>query len=500
MRFLKNNPLLKFVVFRFLLGYVLGILFQNEFSFALNTKHLYVLLWMCVFLFLTAPEKMKMKIPIFFCFLMGILHTQKHQKQLQNITPFLSKKHQLQIEIIKKPKKGKKTFHGILHKIDTKNTNYKIYILFKNKQKDSLKIGDWIMTKSFLNPIKNWKNSNFDFKKYSHQNHFFAQSFVKNYKKIPAPSHHLKTYFLMFRESIKEKLKNTNLSENTQHFIAASLLGDRGVLPPKIIQNYTKAGVIHLLAVSGLHTGIIWGLFFVLLYPLRLIKRKGFLLQNLLALCFLWAFALLTGLQPPVLRAAILYSCIGISLVYGSSYDIRFAIWVAALFCLWFEPYLLFSVSFQMSYAAVFSITYLNPLLNRLLKPSNKLEQYFWGLLTVCLSAQIGVLPLSLYYFGKMPLLFLLSNILIVPLFTVILLGSSLTVFLVFLKILPDFLANSLNVFTNILNNLIEIYASYDFLILDNLKIKHLWGVFALYGIFIFLYFQMKKLQERVVF
>ena len=498
MRLLQNNLLLQFIPFRLLLGYVMGILFQHYFAFELNIKHLYVLLWLCVVLFLLLFRKANLLIPLIFCFLIGILHTYKHQKHIKTIAPLLSQKHSLWLEITKKPKRGKKNFQAILRQIDKKPTDYKVYLYLKDPEK-TLQIGDWIYTESFLNPITNFPKSNFDFKSYSHQSGFVAQCFVKKFKKIPARYHDMNTYFLMFRESIKQKLEHTNLSEQVKNFISASLLGDRGTLPQKTINAYTNAGVIHLLAVSGLHTGIIWGLFFVLLYPLRLIKRNGFVLQNIVALCFLWAYALITGCQPPVMRAATLYTCIGLALIYGSSYRIHFAIWVAALVCLWFEPYLLFSVSFQMSYAAVLSITYLNPLLSSFLKVTNPIARYIWGLITVCLAAQIGILPLSLYYFGKIPLLFLFSNIVIIPLFTVILLSSSFVVLLAMCKILPSFLEIFLNTLTKYLHQLISTYASYENLIVENLKINNVGGVFLLYGILIILYFQIQRIRNLYI-
>ena len=276
----------------------------------------------------------------------------------------------------------------------------------------------------------------------------------------------------MFRQSLQTNLKRTGLSESAKSFTSASLLGMRGSLSEKQINQYADAGVIHLLAVSGLHTGIIWGLFFVLLYPLSIIKPTGFYLQNIMALCLLWGYVLITGCQPPAVRAAILYTCIGCTFIFKSVYSIHYVIWTSAFICLWFKPYLIFSVSFQMSYAAVLAIVHINPLLQRYLYTSNPIAKYFWGLITVCISAQLGVLPLSLYYFGKFPLLFIFSNVLIIPLFTLTLLSSSVAVVWSLCKSLPWWFETFLNTLVHFLNTLIDMYASYKSLIIEDIKIE----------------------------
>jgi competence protein ComEC len=208
------------------------------------------------------------------------------------------------------------------------------------------------------------------------------------------------------------------LGKHLQHkenfdLLAALLLGNKSQLDPETKQQFATAGIMHLLAVSGLHLGI------VLLFTRKLLGflnrfKYGNKLIFLLTLVSIWTFALLTGASVSVLRAATMFSCIlfgNTLLARGHSMNSLFvSLWILLLI----DPFFAFQLGFQLSYIAVFFILWLMPVWNAR-APKIKGVKKLWQLCGVSLVAQGGTAPLSLYYFHQFPLYFLLSNLIVLP-------------------------------------------------------------------------------------
>jgi competence protein ComEC len=200
--------------------------------------------------------------------------------------------------------------------------------------------------------------------------------------------------------------------------------------------DYTNAGVIHVLAISGLHISVLYFFLIFILRPLRSF-RFGRELELVLVLLVLWLFALLTGLPASVTRAVTLFSFMSVGAYFNRSKSLYNAMAVSALFILLFSPNTLFDIGFQLSYAAVLSIVLLQPFYKRVHVTQNKIARYFIDMICVSMAAQLGVLPLCLYYFNQFPTLFLLANIVIIPLSSFVLLYGILLLGLNFM--LPSF-------------------------------------------------------------
>ncbi|MEM9053079.1 MAG: ComEC/Rec2 family competence protein, partial [Bacteroidota bacterium] len=201
--------------------------------------------------------------------------------------------------------------------------------------------------------------------------------------------------------------------------ISALVLGDKAQLDVDLRRQFVNAGVVHILAVSGLHVGIIYFLF-GWLFDL-LLKKKGRLLKFILLLLILWAYAALTGFSPSVLRAATMFSFISLGKYhwkYGNVYNM---IAGSAVVLLVVDPLLITQVGFQLSYLAVIGIVYFHPKFYSLLTFETWLPDKIWSLTCVSLSAQLATFPLSVFYFHQFPVLFPLSNLLVIPLATAIL-------------------------------------------------------------------------------
>jgi competence protein ComEC len=206
------------------------------------------------------------------------------------------------------------------------------------------------------------------------------------------------------------------LPDSQSFSVAAALMfGYKNELDKDLKQSFSNIGAGHILAVSGLHFNLIFGIAYFLLSFIGMSKR-GRIVKQLILLPVIWGFAFITGLSPSVIRAACMLSLWGIgSAFFYKSFSLN-TLAAIAFFMLLYNPFYLFDIGFQLSFLAVLSILIINPLLIHLYTSENKIIQYLWELVAVSFSAQIGVLPLSLYYFHQFPVLFLVTNICLIPL------------------------------------------------------------------------------------
>ncbi|WP_268223188.1 ComEC/Rec2 family competence protein [Sinomicrobium oceani] len=244
------------------------------------------------------------------------------------------------------------------------------------------------------------------------------------------------------RQHITASLKKHDLAPGTFSMIQALLLGQRQYIPEDLYRDYTDAGAIHILAISGLHIGIIMMMLYILFRPL-LRFRHGNLISFFLTAGILWCFAFLTGMSASVTRAVCMFSFIALGLQLRRTTNINDVLLASIFFLLLLQPGFLFDIGFQFSYLAVFAIVKLQPVFYNWWRPRWRFTDAVWKLTTVSLAAQAGVLPLSLYYFHQFPGLFLLSNLFIIPLLGLILGGGIFIIILALLDILPSFLLDS---------------------------------------------------------
>ena len=180
--------------------------------------------------------------------------------------------------------------------------------------------------------------------------------------------------------------------------LAALSFGYVDELDPDLREQYNVTGITHILAVSGMHVGIIY---FLLDFLLRFLDRSRPLrrVKAVVILLLIWSYAFITGLPPSAFRATLMFSLVAVGRMFGGRSSVYNTLSMSAFFMLLVNPNLLFHVGFQLSYAAVVGIVYLQPRLYRLLSPRNRPAKWLWSLLTVSVAAQVGTMPLTLYYF-----------------------------------------------------------------------------------------------------
>ncbi|TMI86483.1 MAG: ComEC/Rec2 family competence protein, partial [Bacteroidetes bacterium] len=251
------------------------------------------------------------------------------------------------------------------------------------------------------------------------------------------------------------------------------MIGYKDDLDQTLVQSYTNTGVVHIIAISGLHLGLIYWLLLRLFKPLK--KRKNLRwLRIVLILVGLWLFSLLAGAQASVLRSAVMFTCI----LLGESFSRRTSIYntmaFSAFILLCINPYWLWDVGFQLSYAAVLSIIiFMKPIYNWFYF-SNKVIDFMWKLTAVTLAAQILTIPLSIYHFHQFPSWFILTNFLAVPLSSLIVLGEILLCVVSFIPPVAIFVGKLLYWLIWIMDSYVERIEAMPFSLWDGLQITFL--------------------------
>ena len=298
-------------------------------------------------------------------------------------------------------------------------------------RKDSLsrhiRQGDLLVIDATLNPATNAGNPyEFDYRGYLARKHISRSVFVEsgNWQKLDS---YAQNPFINLSNRIRNCLldvfNRAGLSGNELAVASALVLGYKADFDDELRQAYSASGAMHVLAVSGLHVGIVYMVLATFLKLTPFINRLRWL-RALLSLVFLWLFAMITGMSPSVMRATTMFSFIAA----GEALDRRAytynSIAASAFVLLFFDPNNLFNVSFQFSYMAVIAIVFINRYLYGLFTFKNWLLNQAWNLTCVSIAAQIGTAPLALYYFHQFPSYFILSNFVVIPAATVIIYGA----------------------------------------------------------------------------
>lgn len=376
----------------------------------------------------------------------------------------------------------------------------KMLLYVPRTNKETLHAGDEIWLNASVYPVpKAFNPYQFDYSKYLEKQNVFHQIYTReNQIKIIQKHKTIDYYIENLRNNLSQSFEIHHFDSKTKAIIDALILGQRLELDKETIADYSNVGVIHILAISGLHISIIYFFIVLLLKPLKRVKF-GAEIQLLIVLSILWLFALLTGLPASVTRAVTLFSFISIGNYFNQPKAIYNALAISAFLILLVKPNAIFDIGFQLSYVAVLSIVLFQPFYRKFYFSENKIAIYFTDIVLVSLAAQIGVLPLSLYYFNQLPLLFLLANLVIIPLSTAVLIGGIITLFFNF--VLPDvaiLLGKLLNFIIHLMNVYIHWIAQFKSGIITNISFSS-WLTFSMYLIIVaFIYWIYHKKIKNV--
>ncbi|MEA3318280.1 MAG: ComEC/Rec2 family competence protein, partial [Bacteroidota bacterium] len=288
-----------------------------------------------------------------------------------------------------------------------KSINLNTLLYFKkDSNSKKLKIGDKLVLKSYINEIKHNGNPNaFNYKKYLSYKGIKYQAYIKsgNWEIIDS---NIGNPILLYANKIRRNLlsvyKEYDISGDELAVLSALTLGYKSDLSNEIKQSYAASGAMHILAVSGLHVGII---FIILNNLLFFLERNYFgkIIKVLIIIGFLAFYTLLTGMSSSVLRASIMFACFSFGNLFNRQTNIYNTLAVSAFIILAFNPYAIMDVGFQLSYIAVISIVFFQAKIYGLINISNYIGNKIWELLSVSIAAQIGTFPIAIYYFHQFP-------------------------------------------------------------------------------------------------
>ena len=419
----------------------------------------------------------------FLCFfILGLLNYQLrlpkfHQKhyshQVTNTDSLSNKPPLLQLkvkEVLKPNSYNTKYIASIISINKTKSKGFVLVNLKIDSLSELITTDNILLISSRIEEIKSPLNPyQFDYSKYMKTLGVYGQIRITNrdiLTKTKGKST-LKGRSEKARNHIIAKLKESPLTPNELSIIQALILGQRKDISKEVYQDYAAAGAIHILAVSGLHVGIIYYILLFILSPLKKIRKGSTLISILIVIC-LWGFAFITGLSPSVVRAVTMFSFFAFATLINRGTNSINTLFLSYFVLLLINPMWLFHVGFQLSYLAVFFILWVLPIFNKLYYPKNRVLKKLWGIFTVTIAAQLGIIPLSLFYFHQFPGLFFLTNIVILPFLGFLLGGGIVIILLAILNILPFWIAISYNYLIKLLNNFINWIAHQEsFLIQD---------------------------------
>lgn len=335
------------------------------------------------------------------------------------------------IAIIQEPLIPKKKTWKILakviavqHRNKWLNTKSNILIYLKNNQLAAiLETGDEIEVTEPLQQISNSSTmGSFDYVRYCAFQQIYFQMYIPENAAIRYRKYHktFRYYLYQTRNHILNILKSAIPNKKEQSVAEALLIGYKEDLDRSLLQSYSNTGVVHIIAISGLHLAMIYGLLIRFLQPFGNKKWNNYL-RTIMVLSVLWGFSFITGGAAAILRSAVGFSFLLISKSLGYKNNSINAMAASAFFLLCYNPFLLWDIGFQLSYTAVLGIMLFAKHIEYCCYFKNKLLQMIWQINSITIAAQVLTLPIVLYQFHQFPNLFLFTNFLIVPLSGIVL-------------------------------------------------------------------------------
>ncbi len=362
-------------------------------------------------------------------------------------------------------------------------TQGKILLYFaKDSIAGLLHYGDKILINKNIQPIKNSGNpGGFNYQRYAAFQQIFHNVFLKEkdwVKTSEIKINWFKQFVFNARKNILSILqKNIGNNKDELGIAEALLIGYTNDLDKDLVQAYSNTGVVHIIAISGMHLGLIYVMLVWLFGRLPIIKKSK-IVQVVLILSCLWLFSLLTGASASVLRSAVMFSCIAIGKNFFKQASIYNSLAASAFILLCYNPYYLWDVGFQLSYLAVVGIIIFQKPIYNTIYIKNKYINEVWKLVAISIAAQLLTFPICIYYFHQFPNLFLFTNIIAVPLSSIILYVEIALVALSWIPFVSTWLGKLTQGLVWLMNKIILFVNNFSFAVWDKLPASILTTLF----------------------
>lgn len=304
----------------------------------------------------------------------------------------------------------------------------KVLLYFNKKDyPDPFQYGDVLLVRGKPQALQEPSNpGEFNYRTFLSYRKIYHQHFVRGGEVIHIdhkPASRILAYSIKAREWADRAIKKYVPGSREQATASALVLGVTDGLDSELIGAYAATGSLHVLSVSGLHVGIIYWLLLLIFRPLNKTTQGKWVL-SVVSVLVLWAYAFVTGVSPSVLRAVTMFSFVALGRPWKQTSNMYNTLAASAFCLLVYEPYLIMSVGFQLSYLAVIGIVYIQPKLAAWWIPKQWLWEQVWQITCVSIAAQLATVALGLFYFHQFPVYFLISNLFVIPVsFMVLVLG-----------------------------------------------------------------------------
>ena len=422
------------------------------------------------------------------------------QYQKEHYKNFMKAENKTILKICKVLKSNKRynRYEANIIEMNGQNVMGKVLLNVKKDSVDNtLNIDELLYSSNQLEEVQSPLNPyEFDYKEYlKHQEIVHRMSLGKeDFKTLGLGEISVKGIAHSMRARINVELEKYDFSGDELSIVNALLLGQRRGISKIQFQQYRDAGAIHILAVSGLHIGIILLFLNFLFQPIENLKN-GKLMKLIIIIACLWTYALLAGLSASIIRSVAMFTALSIGMASDRPTEVKNSLVISLFFLLLLHPFYLFDVGFQLSYTAVFSIVWLQPVFSGFWIPKQKLWRYFWNLLTVTFAAQLGILPLTLFYFHQFPGLFFVSSLVIIPFLGILLGFGFLIIFLALMHILPQFIADLFELTLRIMNDFVAFISLQEGFILKTISMSN----YLLISSYIFIICSVYCLKSRSI-
>ena len=321
-----------------------------------------------------------------------------------------------------------------------KNKRYEVKILKVNdeinhlglvlsvpKEEKELDFKHFYKAEIYLNKVKaNAQDFGFDYQKYLGRKQIYFQGYAPNSFQVAEKEN------LTLSEKIKQKrlevlqnIDQAKFSEKSKEFTKGIILADRTEMDRETVEDFSKSGLVHILAISGSHMAIIFWLILLLLKPIFPARFRNF--PIVISLIFIWLFAIFIDFGNSVIRSCIMITAYYFYVLLQRKPDLLHAMAISGLAILIFDTNQLFDVGFQLSFIAVFGIFWLNePILKYLPKPKNTVQNFLVNVVSISIAAQVATLPLVIYYFHQYSLISVIANLVVIPFSEVIIIFALL--------------------------------------------------------------------------
>lgn len=379
---------------------------------------------------------------------------------------------------------GRDTFHA--------ESRPPLFLLYFPKDTASARLrrGDELLVYARLSPPRNNGNPDeFDYARYLRRQGGSGTGYVPAGRWRVVGHDSTRTFrqaALDYRSTVVGLYRRLGFTGDELTVLSALTVGDQDCLGEDIVETYSVAGASHVLSLSGLHIGFLYVLFLFLLRPLWRCCPWSKVPSLFLLVIALWAFAFFTGLASPVVRSVTMFSILALASLQSEKLLTLNSLLATAFLMLLVRPLWLFDVSFQLSFLSLLAILLFQPPLYRLWQPRNRFVRSVWGLMTVSVAAQVGTAPLVLLYFARFSTHFLLSNLWVIPLSSLILYASVVLLLFTPFPALQSWLAGLLERLVWLQNEGLRIvehlpYASFDGIWVDGWDVLLFYLVLALF-------------------